>query len=43
MKKLIKFLMKFTINYILITVIFLSINKFLMNGEGFLVVPRFFF
>ena len=41
MKNFLKFLIEFAIIFILITVIFPSIYKFSMNGEGFFVVIRF--
>ena len=43
MKKFLKFLIESAIIFILIVVIFPSIYKFSMNGEGFFVVIRFIF
>ena len=41
MKNFLKFLIESAIIFILIVVIFPSIYKFSMNGEGFFVVTRF--
>ena len=41
MKNFLKFLIEFAIIFILIVVIFPSIYKFSMNGEGIFVVTRF--